>query len=67
MGSNGLRKKVNPCESAEMKGKNKGLPWQKPAILSIEPLEAAALGGCDGSGGFGKSVASGCNPATLGS
>jgi hypothetical protein len=38
----------------------KRMAWQKPLIMSSEPLEAAAAN-CNGTSGYGKSVAAGCS------
>jgi hypothetical protein len=42
----------------------KRMAWQKPLIMSSEPLEAAAAN-CNGTGGYGKAGQPTCNPATL--
>ena len=60
MDKQGRQNKVNACDTGETP-----LPWQKPEILSVEPLEAAASICEPNNAPFGKDFPGTCG--TLGS
>jgi hypothetical protein len=65
MSSKSVRKQSPQGVSTEKKGSGKRLVWEKPVILSIEPLEAAATICEPANAPFGKDFPGTCG--TLGS